>query len=211
MTQDFGGDPAALLERAAKHRPLSEALFLALRDDPFYAKLEQHAVAPDGPRAAMLRYYDYSLFEAAEYGRLLAVGTMGAAAWALPLSPERAAQKSRAKRQTLDAAMGPASRQAWETMGAGMSRNSANVTDPSDWYLSILGLHPDRQGGGLGPRLVLPVLEEADSAGVATYLETFTPRNESFYGRLGFRPAGRFLEEITGSEYCLMRREPFGS
>lgn len=210
MTEGSGGTAAALLERAFKHRPLSEALFLSLRDDPFYAMLEARAMAPNGSREAMLRYYDYSLLEAEDFGKLLAVETAGAAAWSVPLSPDHAAQKAESKRRALVAAMGQASWEAWHAMGQGMAQNSADVTDPSDWYLSILGLHPDRQGAGLGARLVAPVLEEADAAGVATFLETFTPRNESFYGRLGFRPAGRFREELTGSDYCLMRREPPG-
>ena len=47
--------------------------------------------------------------------------------------------------------------------------------------LSIIGILPEFQGQGFGGGLVGPVLNRADQSGVPTYLETFTPRNITFY------------------------------
>jgi GNAT superfamily N-acetyltransferase len=78
----------------------------------------------------------------------------------------------------------------------------------SRWYLSIIGLAPEFQNRGLGGGLVKPVLEKADALGVPSYLETFNPRNRSFYTRLGYQEAASFVEPVTGSEYWIMIREP---
>ncbi|MEM9845484.1 MAG: GNAT family N-acetyltransferase, partial [Pseudomonadota bacterium] len=67
---------------------------------------------------------------------------------------------------------------------------------------------PAHQGKGLGPQLILPVLEEADATGVATYLETFSKRNMPFYERLGYRTLAAFEESVTGATYRIMRRAP---
>jgi len=54
------------------------------------------------------------------------------------------------------------------------------------WYLAFVGIEPGRQGRGLGSSLLAPVLQRADEAGVACYLETPFPETRAFYGRLGF-------------------------
>ena len=63
------------------------------------------------------------------------------------------------------------------------------------------------QNQGLSHSLISPILEQADRAGVTTFLETFTPRNESFYQRLGYRVAGKFFEPTIAANYSLMVRE----
>ena len=54
------------------------------------------------------------------------------------------------------------------------------------FYLGILGVSPDGQGAGLGGRLIDPVIEMCDRAGMLTHLESSNPRNIGFYERLGF-------------------------
>jgi GNAT superfamily N-acetyltransferase len=58
-------------------------------------------------------------------------------------------------------------------------------------YLALLGLRPDRQGRGLGGRLIEPGLAYADEHRLPCYLESSNPRNVPFYERHGF--------EVTGS------------
>ena len=82
-----------------------------------------------------------------------------------------------------------------------------NTTDSSAWYLSIVGIFPAFQNQGLGNSLIGAILEQADRTGVATFLETFTPRNEPFYQRLGYRVSGRFFEPTIAANYALMVRE----
>lgn len=61
------------------------------------------------------------------------------------------------------------------------------------FYLSALGVEPERQGEGLGTALMQPVLERADADGLPAYLETATARNVLLYERQGFR----VVEELT--------------
>jgi ribosomal protein S18 acetylase RimI-like enzyme len=42
------------------------------------------------------------------------------------------------------------------------------------------------RSGGVGARLVAPLLERLDADGIGAYLESSNPRNLSFYERLGF-------------------------
>lgn len=75
------------------------------------------------------------------------------------------------------------------------------------WYLSILGVLPAFQGQGLGDGLVESILEKTDQLAVSTYLETFNPRNITFYNRMGYRVATRFDEPVTDADYRLLTRE----
>ena len=43
--------------------------------------------------------------------------------------------------------------------------------------------------------------------GVCAYLETFNPRNVSFYERAGFTHAAKFDEPMTESSYVVMHRD----
>lgn len=65
---------------------------------------------------------------------------------------------------------------------------------PGDhYYLSALGVDPDRQGEGIGSALLGPVLAEADARGLPCYLETATGRNVLLYERHGFE----VIEELV--------------
>ncbi|WP_370205512.1 GNAT family N-acetyltransferase [Pararhodobacter marinus] len=193
-------------------RPAAEALYLALKDDPFYAALEAVADHPDGPREAMLRYYLASMAEAERFGLLsLAPGkARGAAIWWLPQPPAIRHEKAVAQQAALQAAIGSRGRALYNRICAFMSDAGADLTAQGDWYLSILGLHPDDQGQGLGRALIEPMIARADAEGAATYLETFVPRNHAFYRRLGYREAGAFTEPETDSRHSLMRRPAGG-
>ena len=61
------------------------------------------------------------------------------------------------------------------------------------YYLSALGVEPERQGEGIGTALMEPVLERAREDRVPAYLETATARNVLLYERLGFA----LVEELT--------------
>lgn len=61
------------------------------------------------------------------------------------------------------------------------------------WYLSALGVDPDRQRQGIGSALLASVLGRADADGAPAYLETATAHNVLLYERHGFE----VLEEVT--------------
>jgi ribosomal protein S18 acetylase RimI-like enzyme len=61
------------------------------------------------------------------------------------------------------------------------------------YYLSALGVEPDRQGTGIGSALLRPTLDRCDERRFPAYLETATARNVLLYERLGFD----VVEELT--------------
>jgi GNAT superfamily N-acetyltransferase len=81
----------------------------------------------------------------------------------------------------------------------------AHPTAPH-WYLNVLGTRPDRQGKGLGARVLDPVLAICDSEGVAAYLESSNPRNIPFYRRLGFEASGQITVPDGPSLYPMWRQ-----
>ena len=191
------------------YRQYAEALCDALVEDAFYITLEQSVRARDDPREKLLRYLDYSMVEARDYGTLYFPQThrYGVAVWSKPLPPERAAQQKHAKLEFLQQHMGTANAARYDDISGFMSAQSDALVDASAWYLSIVGILPAYQNQGLGSALIRPVLELADRAAVPTFLETFTPRNEPFYQRLGYRVAGSFFEPTIDARYSLMLRE----
>ncbi|MEQ8294306.1 MAG: GNAT family N-acetyltransferase [Roseovarius sp.] len=64
------------------------------------------------------------------------------------------------------------------------------------WYLPMIGVHPDRQGNGLGGALLRPVLARCDAEGIPAYLEATTGRNRALYARHGFQQTATI--EVAG-------------
>jgi GNAT superfamily N-acetyltransferase len=207
-TPDIDHRPDYLPDYHFVYRDFAQALYDALVEDAFYITMEQQLGQPAEAREAMLRYLDYSMVEARDYGRLYFPETHrhGVAVWSQPLAPGREAQRKSAKLEFLQRQMGTASAARYERIADFMSRQSDALVDASAWYLSIVGILPAWQNRGLGSALITPLLEQADRAGVPTFLETFTPRNEPFYRRLGYRVAGSFFEPTIGATYSLMLR-----
>jgi GNAT superfamily N-acetyltransferase len=76
------------------------------------------------------------------------------------------------------------------------------------YYLNILGVAPEAQGGGLGSALLAPMLERCDREGVPAYLESSKERNVPFYERHGFRVTGQISMPLSGPRLWLMWRDP---
>ena len=186
---------------------IAEALYAALKPDPFYQAME--ASLPEQERkAGLLRYFDYSMQEAEAFGELSLPERepCGAAVWSRPLSSEQAQEKAQKKKAFIQQFMGQASWECYAQISRFMSSQSQTLIDASWWYLSIVGVHPDLQGQGRGEQLLNTVLQTLDQQSKPVYLESFTPRNLTFYKRLGFREKGRFFEPHIAAEYTLMLR-----
>ncbi len=54
------------------------------------------------------------------------------------------------------------------------------------WYLAAIGVEPQQQGKGVGGALMQPILQRADAARLACYLETHRESNVRLYQRHGF-------------------------
>lgn len=89
-------------------------------------------------------------------------------------------------------------------------RREALVPVPH-WYLSALGVDPDRQRQGIGSALLAPVLLRADADGTPAYLETATAHNVLLYERHGFDVVEEVILPKTDVRGWLMLRPPMAS
>jgi ribosomal protein S18 acetylase RimI-like enzyme len=78
------------------------------------------------------------------------------------------------------------------------------------WYLSGIGVEPERQGRGIGSALMRAGLARADAAGEHAVLITHSPDNLPFYERHGFTVVVE--EDIPGGgpPAWAMARKPGG-
>lgn len=79
--------------------------------------------------------------------------------------------------------------------------------DEPAWYLQFLAIDPVVQGLGLGTRALRGVLERADAAGEAAYLEATSERNRALYLRHGFHDIGQ-IALPDGPTLHAMWRDP---
>ena len=77
------------------------------------------------------------------------------------------------------------------------------------YYLSVVGTDPEKQGGGVGSALLVPVLQRCDETDTPAFLESSKESNLSFYARHGFAVTKR-IELPEGPPLWLMWREPPG-
>lgn len=189
--------------------PSTPALAASLIDDPFYQAVTIDFAHDAAARLTVLQHYlDYAVREARDSGRIttLEEPRLGMAIWTLPCAAEAEAAGTQAKLAYLQAVLGPHGMENYRRIIAFMGPRASGAELEGAWYLSILGIDPASQGQGLGARLLAPALAAADEAGAACYLETFSPRNERFYARTGFRALASHLEPVTGAPYTIMLR-----
>jgi GNAT superfamily N-acetyltransferase len=83
--------------------------------------------------------------------------------------------------------------------------------EEAHWYLHFLGVVPERQGRGIGGRLMEPILRRCDQESIPAFLEASTDRNRALYERHGFAVSGRLPMPRSGPMLCQMWREPLPS
>lgn len=185
----------------------AEQVALALRDDPFYRSLVVHLSGDDARHAALVDYLHYSLEEGLQLGRAV-VGKAGAAIWSLPQDAATEREAKARKTHYLRQRLGEPGLAAYLEMVAAMDEQLPDFPDDEVWYLSILGVDPEQQGGGHGKSLLRPTLDEADARGAGSYLETFGPASEPFYRALGYQRIKVGREPVTDSDYAIYYRPP---
>jgi len=190
-----------------KYRTLAEALYDALTEDSFYISMEATIAKQHNPKESMLKYLDYSICEAEDYGEVFIPDDhSGVAIWSKPISVAQTKNKEQQRKDFLESELGVGCLETYLAIVDFMSQKSEQIIPNDDWYLSIVGLAPEFQNQGLGAGLIEPMFKHTDSLGVATYLETFTPRNMSFYQKIGFQEIASFFEPTCQSEYFIMQR-----
>ena len=210
MTQETlsprGGSQAVRAARRDEAALLGEVLADAFAKDPVFAWL-----IPPRLRGRDSRMFTFFTSMSRGYLRqgkpcYLTADASAAAlwaapgAWAMPLSQVllEAAPNALAFRRLLFRALG--TQVQIERLHAGQS--------PPHWYLGYLGTRHDRQGQGLGTRMLREVLAGADTDGVPAYLESSCERNLALYERNGFRVVGELQALGHGPTIWRMWREP---
>ena len=84
---------------------------------------------------------------------------------------------------------------------------SPHPKEPPHHYLRVLGCDPDRQGRGIGSRLLEPTLAACDTRGEGAYLESSNEKNHAFYRRHGFEIRAEVVTHL-GARAWLMWRKP---
>ena len=150
----------------------------AFRDDPFNRWLFGSYRGMAGVFAALARHV-YT-----RRGFCYRLGDQGAAMWMLPggdLEPPLMAMPALYRAVLLHSSRGALKRT--DAAVAGMNRH--HPTFPHA-YLFTIGVRPQARGQGHGRRLIQPVLDACDAAGLPAYLENSNPANCGFYGSCGF-------------------------
>ena len=88
---------------------------------------------------------------------------------------------------------------------------AAQPADPPHYYLSLLGVHDDHRGKGIGMRLLRENLERFDAESVPSYLESSNAGNDHRYESLGYRRIGEFTtpdDAVTIAAYWRDAAQP---
>lgn len=188
----------------------SASVAAALAEDPFYIAV----CVAGGVQRLLPRYVELALIEGEQAGRvdLADAEGNGAAIWSVPADDAvKAAAKDAAYAERVRALamlLGERGFANFQAIVANMEANLAPHGLASAWYLSIAGVRPVAQGGGIGSRLLSHGLAAADQAGAVSFLETFNERSLPFYRRQGYQVAAQYFEPVTGADYWLMTRPP---
>jgi GNAT superfamily N-acetyltransferase len=104
-----------------------------------------------------------------------------------------------------------------EAVGAGNLRRFRQLDEamelhhppgPPHDYLAFIAVRPDRQGLGLGGRLLDSHHQLIDRIGIPSYLEATGPRNEGLYARHGYRVRDRYRPAVDCPPIRSMWRDP---
>jgi GNAT superfamily N-acetyltransferase len=181
------------------------ALGRAFADDP----LRRWLVPDDARRRAVLARFEATVVRCClRYGEVhVTPDHLGAACWLPPGEPVTVARSVRTGAIALPRLLGVGGALRALAYHRIASAAHAAVMDGPHWYLYLLGVDPEVQGEGRARRLLTPVLDRADAAGLPCYLETQEPGNVARYARFGFAVADR-RRVAEGLETFGLRRPP---
>ena len=75
----------------------------------------------------------------------------------------------------------------------------------AEMHIDFFAVRPEKQGNGIGQKLMNAVLAAADEQELTVALETHNFRNVDLYRHFGFRLFTRFGEAQKVTQYCMVR------
>ncbi len=166
-----------------------ETLSLAFHDDPTWSWAFPD---PDHRREHQAAYWGFLVEQALRFPSSCVVVTRSceaAAVWLPPGEPDVAPEDESRVEPLIAGLVGehaPAVMELIDRFGA------AHPANPPHYYLTLLGVHDDHRGRGIGMALLAENLARFDAEGVPTYLESSNGANDFRYERLGYRRVGEF-------------------
>jgi ribosomal protein S18 acetylase RimI-like enzyme len=150
----------------------------AFRDDPFNRWLFGSYAGMSGVFGALARHVYTTR------GFCYRLGDEGAAMWMMPGGD--AEPPLRALPALYGAVLFRSSWGAKRRTDATVAAMARHHPEFPHAYLFTIGVRPHARGQGNGHRLIKPVLDACDRAGLPAYLENSNPANCGFYGSSGF-------------------------
>ncbi|MDE0652906.1 MAG: GNAT family N-acetyltransferase [bacterium] len=188
-------------ERTAQ---VADVLAEAFADDPLQRWLLE-GVAADERAAWRIAWWSFMVTHAPPGTELHVTGDgSGAACW----HPPGAAQLPEGIVKDFRRMIGELAGERAPLVFASLARIARRAPAEPHWHLAAVGVVPDRQGEGLGARLLAPMLARCDRLGLPAYLESSNPRNLDFYRRLGFADCGEVRTVDERVSLTLMWRPP---
>ena len=168
---------------------ITETISLAFHDDPTWS----WAFPDDQRRQAQFAIWWRLLIEGAmrfEHPAVFVTEGIGAAAiWLPPGEDEFSAEDEQRVPGVVRELVGD---RAGDFMELLEGFDAVQPADPPHYYLSLLGVHDEHRGKGIGMGLLKENLERFDREGFPTYLESSNAINNPRYEGLGYRKIGEF-------------------
>jgi ribosomal protein S18 acetylase RimI-like enzyme len=171
----------------------------------FHDELPYSALFPDEPTRArkLLAWFRLALPGAMSAGFLVETtrAQQGMAMWSPPKHQDSRLSQLRSVPRLLPQLLAVvrvtdrADRRRALGWGRRIEQRDLELMPDPHWSLDGLAVDPDQQRRGYGAVLVRRGLRRADAGGLATYLETNSPRNEEFYRKLGFEVIEHVAED----------------
>jgi ribosomal protein S18 acetylase RimI-like enzyme len=189
--------------RGADRDAVSRVLTAAFLDDPVFVWIEPDRTAREAVLpTAFAGFVDaFARHDATHVAPSEGLAVTGAALW----SPAGVAPVDPADEAALEASMTGFADESMMRLGICLELFAGAHPHEPAWFLQFLGVDPTHQGQGVGSVLLRQVLDGADRAGEAAYLEATTQRNRALYERHGFRQTGEIVLPDGPTVYPMWR------
>jgi len=183
---------------------MAEALSRAFVDDPFY-----DWVLPRGARreAARLRFFRLLLEQLSD--QLQETYTTsnwgGTAVWLAPGKHQLSVWQQLRLIPSFTGVVGLRGIPRGLRIIAHMDALHTSLAPEPHYTLSLIGVEPGAQRGGVGRRLLEPILERCDRERLRAYVDTAKADNVGFYERLGFALRKESKHAEFPTFWCLTR------